>query len=197
MSEHRDKRDRETHDGTRPDKPPRRPGTHADDRDYQPPKSQPFGVPITPPLRDAPEDFERPITNVDMEPLEAIEERVKRVQRTTDAAATSIAGKVEEHGKDIRELKSAVGTIGIDVAGIRGEMKVLPALVDALKDAAKAGQERKTTTLTSELRIVEATANDELDSRKAKRKNWATIIGALFSTATITAAITYAAGGHC
>lgn len=200
MSEHRDKRDRETHDGTRPDKPPRRPGTHADDRDHARPKTSPFGIPTSPPPRG---EF-------------SFEEKT---EVGADPAVAQVFHAVKELGRQFVENKSnaekAHDALTVKIEGIATEVveqgKGLARVVgyidgqEAETKRQQAESDRRSKSPSSMMRIIQETSTtmlagkiveDQVEGRRFTRKLVLQIAGGIFSTATITAAITYAAG-HC
>jgi hypothetical protein len=148
--------------------------TKPDNRDHQRPKTNPHGVPIG-------EFTDRPITNVNLEPLVEINERAKRLERSTSTSAMSVTNRLDQQDVKLLTVEHKVDEVRIDVAGIRGEMKVLPELVGALKDAAAAGNERRTLTLKGQLAITD----EAIEVRRWWRTQTAKIIGAALSGGTL------------
>jgi hypothetical protein len=61
-----------------------------------------------------------------------------------------------------------LGKVEVTVAGLAGEMKVLPDLIGTMKDATKAMQERDHVTFTAKVDVEKAAAQAEIEIDKAK-----------------------------
>lgn len=87
-------------------------------------------------------------------------------------------------------LDEKVDRIDVAVAGIAGQMEIVPALIESLRDELKASRENEHVVLKQTLDIGKHEATARIDTQMLATKAKWKIIAGIFSTATITAVIT-------
>lgn len=117
-----------------------------------------------------PRDFateREPITGVGLSSIEEVNARARRIQSTTDAAATTITGQLAEHGAEIKSLRSDVSEMKVTVAEVAVAM---PLMTKAVQDLTSAAIQRETVTTTTQIEISGARQMAEIDVDKTAKK---------------------------
>ena len=125
---------------------------------------------------------------------EGEELKMYRSKRPTEERIERLEDKHDALDAKHDTLASSVHKIDTNISEMRGEMKILPRLVDALEDAAKGTREREHVTLTAKVDVDRAQALDPIRAKEARR-GWITAGIAIISTiAAGTLAIVQARG---
>jgi hypothetical protein len=90
-----------------------------------------------------------------------------RARRPTDERIGRVEKKQDEDRADLKQLSTLVHETREDVASMRGELKVLPELVDLIKQQ----------------------QTDALDERKHRRERWTKVIAGVFSAGVLGAIV--------
>jgi len=177
-----------------------------DNRDHQRPKTNPHGV-----VLDAIAE-EKTAVGTDAQVFRAVKALHKRLddnEKKSEAAHGALTAKVAAletvtKSLDAKQDKQSEIIEKFDEkldATIAGHAKIV-GYIEGQRDEAN----RRAKSPSSTMRMVQETTSttlagkvvdDMLEERRSKRKNWATIIGGVFSTSVLTAIITAAATGHC
>lgn len=160
----------------------KRAGTIIGDRGEYRPRviTPPEGVVIVP---DEFAEAKQPVTGVGLTPIVELGARVERARSDSAASATAITSQLAEHAEAIKGLQTGfgelggefktlgkeVGVMGKDVAGLVGEFKHVPSLIQQLQKANDRAAEKDQVTFTASVRVGEAQQLDAIDGRKARR----------------------------
>lgn len=104
-----------------------------------------------------------------------------RSKRGTDERITRLESKHDKLTEAHQELVKSVGKVAQGVSEMRGEMKVLPRLVDALEKAAERRANDDHVTLTARVDVERARAMEPVEAAKARRQ-WITNLIAILAT---------------
>ncbi len=114
--------------------------------------------------------------------------------------------RLEDKHDELRdEFRREVGSMKVAIAGMGGQMEVIPRLVDAMESAIQNLQQREHVTFTAKVDVDKAAALDQIDARADARKvdthkakaKWDIITKVIAVAATITAAISTAIAAGC
>lgn len=111
-------------------------------------------------------DAEQEVTGV----LQGDALRAARGKRTTEERIERIETKQDED-------RARLGRMEVTLAGIGGQMQVLPQLVTAVQDATRAMQERDQMRERAKTEVETAEKIDGLDARKKRREFWWGVAG--------------------
>lgn len=152
-----------------------------DPRRPQKPRTSPFGHPV--PAHVAAQTpgpiswDEAPVTGVHTG--EALAEA--RARRPTDVRFAHIEGRLDETAK-------TANATALAVAGMAGELKVLPELVDMIKQSAARAEQREHVTFTSQVQVDTAgrlaTIADTADARRTRRALVAKVVAGAVALVT-------------
>jgi hypothetical protein len=165
-------------------------------------RTTPLGVPITRPSTPA-----RRHQTADERDAQSYAARREREAAVQTFASDEVTG--QHTGEELRVARShrptgerlerledkhdglvgSVTRIEVSVAEMRGELKILPDLVDALKGAASASSQRETITVTTKAEVSKAGALDSIEARKWTREQIGKVIAGLIGSSALTAAI--------
>jgi hypothetical protein len=116
-----------------------------------------------------------------------------RSGRPTEKRFEKLEKKSDEDRAAIAEIKEDISAVKVSVAGIAGEMKILPALVSELRDALRSKREDEHVVLTTKLDIGKHEAKTRIDTQQvATKSKWnmaVQIVTGLFSAGVLGAAI--------
>lgn len=104
-----------------------------------------------------------------------------RNRRTTDERIVHLERKHDKLTEAHQKLADSISRVANDVSEMRGEMKVLPRLVDALEKAADRRADADHVTLTAKVDVERARALEPVEAAKARR-GWITSIIAIVMT---------------
>jgi len=113
-----------------------------------------------------------------------------RGKRPTEQRFAHIEKRIDTFDTFKDEIKDEIGELGKQVAGISGQMMVIPDLVEALTDATKEMRQREHVTLTAKVDVDRQRALDPLEERKFRRNLILQIAGGVFSVSVLVAFIT-------
>lgn len=115
----------------------------------------------------------------------------RRALRPTDVRFAHIEERLDETAR-------TANATAVAVAGMAGELKVLPELVDMIKQSADRANQREHVTFTAQVDVDKAgrlaTIADTADSRRARRKLIGTVVAGIIGSGGIGALIHYLLG---
>jgi hypothetical protein len=107
--------------------------------------------------------------------------KAERRKREPDKRIEHIEDRLDDHGKKFEALGERLGGVESAVAGLEGQMTIVPELVSTMRDATKAMRDRETVVFTAKVDVAKAQAKaqveDAADAKKHGRARTTKIVG--------------------